>query len=220
VDAEFPEDVVDALLADLKDEDLARMKEDMSADDIIAALKDAVSAADESEETPKSPPDDDAQDGDVNALAQVFKSMEDNIVKRVTEQLEALEVEVAVPQLQEVMTAVKEMQDNYAAVEATLKEIQTTWDEVLKGDGQRLKEMVENLSPAQRIRLQTTLTSEQAADRIAKFKADQTRDVQGDAPKTDIFHASRSPGAKPIVRDAAGREYEGLGELAAGQPKS
>jgi len=37
VDAEFPEDVVDALLADLKDEDLARMKEDMSADDIIAS---------------------------------------------------------------------------------------------------------------------------------------------------------------------------------------
>lgn len=220
VDAEIPEEVADALLADLKDDDLLRMKEDMSAEDIVAALKEAASAETDSDDAPKSPPETDGDTPDVDDLAQVFKTVEDAIVKRITEQLEALEIEVAVPQLQEVLTAVKEMQDNYTAIETTLKEMQAAWDEVLKGDTQRLKEMLENLSPAQRIRLRTTLTDTHAASRIEQFKAEQDKGLQGGAPVQDIFHASISPGAQPRVRDSQGREYESLGDLAVGQPKS
>lgn len=224
-DAEIPEDVVDALLADLKDEDLARMKEDLSAEDLVDILKDAASADDESDEdTQESPPDTEETqpDQDVDAIAEVFKSMEDRIVERVTTNLEALQIEVEVPQLQEVITTVKEVHEDYTAIISSLKEMQELWDEVLKGDTERLKEMLDNLSPAQRIRLKTTLTDDLAASRVQKFKQDKEQEsnpLKQKERETDLFHAQRSTGPRPIVRDAQGNEYEDLGALAVGQPK-
>lgn len=217
IDAELPEDVVESFMADLKDEDLARLKEDMSAEDIVNVLKDAVSDETTEEESPPEETDE-AGDEDAETLAQVFKDMEDRIVERITKQLEALEIEVAVPQLQDVIAEVKGVKENYDAISTRLKEMQDAWNEILKGDTQRLKEMVESLSPAQRIRLRTTLTDDVAAKRIDQFKEGQDTLVrrETEAQKTDIFHAQIATGSKPVIRDAQGNEYESLADFATG----
>lgn len=221
VNAEIPTDVVDALLADLGDEDLARMKEDLTAEDLVAALKDAAKEDDAPEETVETETPDDTTD-DADALAEVFKSLEDQIVNRISAQLETLQVEVQAPQLAEVIETVQALKEYVEAQATALKEMQDAWNEILKGDTQRLKEMFENLSPAQRIRLKSTLVTDVATQRVAQFKDDKEKESNGLAQKetkTDIFHAQISPGERPVVRDAQGRTYADLGAFAMGQPE-
>jgi len=219
-------ELVDDFLATLKDEDLLRMK-DMSAEEIVASLKDAVEeVADEGD--PPAEEDVDAGDppeetDDTADIAAVLKEFGDGIVSRVVEQLQALEITVETPEMAQIVEQLKEIKEENAALKTTLKEMQSAWDEILKTDKERLSERLKELSPAARVHLRATLGDKDALDRVTQFLREQV--AAGDAvtqpPVQDnIFRRPMAgPGEVRIV-DSDGKEYESLGALARGQAKS
>ena len=213
-EAGLADEVVDDFLSTKKDEDLVRMK-DMTSEEIIAKIKEVAEEIYADEEAEPELKDEDAEDStedssdeDTDAIAGVLKDMEDRIVQRLAEQMSALEVTVEAPNLAEIVEQLKELREDYTTLQTTFKEIQGTWDEVLKTDTERLRERLKDLSPAQRVRLRATLTDEQALKRVAEQMKDRDQDMPDSEPKrADPFHQPYAPKGSVKIRTVDGKEY-------------
>lgn len=218
-------ELVDDILSTLKDEDLLRMK-DMSAEEIVKTLKEVAEEA----STEGDPPEGDGADvgdsdpdhaDDTGDIAVILKEFGDGIVARVIEQMQALEVTVETPDLAEIVGQLKELKDEYAALNTTLKEMQEAWDEILKTDTERLGERLKDLSPAARVHLRATLNDKDALERVTQFLRE--RNNTGGAPPSASPNVFRRPMAQPgevIARDTDGNEYASLQDMAFGKPTS
>lgn len=219
-------ELVDDLLASLKDEDLLRMK-DMSPEEIITTLKAVVEeAANEGD-----PPEGDGGDAgdpheegadDTADIASVLKEFGDGIVERVVEHLKTLEITVETPDLVEIASQLKEMKNEYAALTTTLKEMQEAWDEILKTDTERLRERLKDLSPATRVQLRATLGDKDALERVTQYlrERNQLGDGVKPPPQDNIFRRPMAQPGEVVHRDSDGNEYASLQDMAFGNPKS
>jgi len=213
--AKFPEEIADDILKKTKDEDLVRMK-DMSPDDIIQAFKDALAEdededEDEDDEKDTKDPDtteDDEVDDSAEELAEVFKTLKDDIVAQVKDMFNELSLEVEVPQVSQIHEDVQALKESVSDMSKIVTEMQESWTELQKGDKDRLKEILGNMSPASRNRLRLALPD----DKVATQDDPRTKD------RSTIFKPKINTVFKPVVRDAQGNEYEDLGALARNQP--
>jgi len=220
-------ELVDDILASLKDEDLLRMK-DMSSEEIIETLKEVAEDAVTTEGDPPKGEGEDAGDSDPDGeddaadIAAILKEFGDGIVERVVEHLQALEVTVETPDLAEVVSQLKELKDEYAALTTTLKEMQEAWDEILKTDTERLRERLGDLSPVQRVRLQATLGDKEAMRIATQFLREKNQAGDGEdlPPPTNVFRRPVAGPGEVIARDSEGNEYESLQDMAFGKKKS
>jgi hypothetical protein len=223
IDAEIPEEVVDDLLATVKDEDLVRMK-DMSTEEILTAMKDALVEDDTAEEDTETAEEqettteeDTAEDEDESTLAADLSTFRDELLTKIKEQMEALEIEVEAPQIKTLSDRVEALEEQISGISAMMKDLSTSWAEVLRGDAERLKDMLDNMSPAQRVRLRATLTDQRTADRVNKWKEDRDKAEHKDARQdSDFRQLGRLPTGPVTIRDAAGNEYESLAAMARG----
>jgi len=217
-------ELVDDLLATLKDEDLLRMK-DMTPEEIVKTLKEVVEEATEGD-----PPEEDGEDvgdsdpdnaDDTADIASVLKEFGDGIVERIVEHLKELEITVETPDLAEITSQLKELKDEYTALTTTLKEMQGAWDEILKTDTERLRERLKDLSPAQTVRLRATLSDGKALERVTQFlhEKNQLGDGAEPPPPTNVFRTPMASPGEVIARDSDGKEYATLQDMAFGNPK-
>lgn len=124
--AGLPEEVVDAKLAATSDEDLVRMKE------IPAALV-------------NDPTEDNGSDIVLDeSVVKAFGQVVADVLKEVDYGIK--EIEVDVPELKQLVADVVELKETVGKLVATIAEIS-------KSDEERLKELNEDLSPAQRLRI-------------------------------------------------------------------
>lgn len=213
LEAELPEEVVDSLLDNLKDEDLVRMK-DMSTEEILETLKAAAETmkdADSAEdETAQDEPNTDETPDTSDDTSTQLKDLEDRIVQRVTEQLRSLEIEVEIPQLKELSDSVQAIQDLVSQEAEHIKELREAWAEVLRGETERLKELVSDMSPAQRVRLRAVFSDGQVMERVAQ--ALQQREQAPPTGQTNVFNPPPQTGTA-VFRDADGRDYESLRDM-------
>jgi len=217
VDAEIPEEVVDDLLSTIKDEDLARMK-DMSTEQILQTMKDTV--AESEDETPVE--EKEAEDTTPEpSMVEMFATLKDSVLTQIAEQLNTLEIEVEAPQIKEMAERLVSLEATITTLHEEMKELRNTWSEVLRGDAERLKEMTENLSPAQRVRLRGTLSDGAMSKRIAEHLKDRGLQPKTDvAPESDFRRLGQLPVAKDgdiVYRDASGQQYANLQDMAVGR---
>ena len=211
--AEFPEEIADDYLAHVKDEDLVRMK-DMSPDALLQTIKDSLAEmgeednADDSSDTEK-----DEAVSSAEALVEVFDSMGDNIVAQVKEYFKEMSIEVEVPNIDKILEEVNSLKDSMAAMSQELKDMQESWNVLMQGDKDRLKDILGNMSAASRNRLRLTLTDKEATDK-------EVEDLKGPRAKerSNIFRPGIQSDFKPTVIDTDGREYENLGDMFHGKP--
>jgi ribosomal protein L40E len=198
MDAKLPEDVVDALLASTKDEDLVRMKE-MTPDEIIESLRQTL--LQDKQDMVKCPkcgamnPEGSTECKDCKASLEEKPPAEtkddttvdvsfNDLLTRIKEMIESQEIEVEVPALQGMIDEMKALKDAIIKVEATnaelstsLKEMYALWKGLAEADETKLKDLATNLSPAQKIRLRTTLSEPKVAlDVIAKDNGNEPAD--------------------------------------------
>jgi len=182
---------------------------DMTPEAIIKSLKDTLEEMGEDEDTDTEDPDtteDDEVEDSADALAEVFKTLKDDIVAQVKDMFNELSLEVEVPQVSQVLEDVQALKESVGAMSKVVTEMQESWTELQKGDKDRLKEILGNMSPASRNRLRLALPG----DEVATQKTPRTKDT--------IFKPRVNAVFKPVVRDADGHEYEDLGALARNQP--
>lgn len=169
--AGLPEEVVDAKLESVSDEDLVRMK------DIPTAMT-----------------NDTAADGHEESDIVLDDSVMKEIGRVVSEALKEYdygieEVEVEMPEVQQLVKDVAELKEIVGKLVATL-------DEISKSDEERLKEMNGDLSPAQRLRI--------------RYNAGDAKPV----PDTQV-RKERKPEDGVIV-DGEGRMYDSISALVFG----
>lgn len=168
--AGLPKEVVDAKLAATSDEDLVRMK------DIPAAMvSDEESATD--------------GDGDIvldESVIRAFGSVVADVMKETDYGIN--EVEVEIPELQQLSADVVELKEAVAEIAAALKEISKT-------DEERLKELNEELSPSQRLRI--------------RYSAKNPSGESEDSYKPSVVRTKDSA----TVVDGSGKTYESLSDM-------
>lgn len=201
--AKLPEEVVDAMMAQVKDEDLVRMK-DMSEDEILEVLRKSVEVDDDTSTDDADAEDDaDADDATTDDLVAAFKAMEDSIITRVEGLITEITVEVEVPQLEELKTAITELE----ALKDSVASLQTFIKDFLESDEDRLGEIVRNLSPASRTRLRRSVSDDDVIERLTKRLAERNKDTPQDDGKF-----------VPTIKDSQGNSYLSLAHMARNEP--
>lgn len=219
--AELPTEVVDSFLAGVADEDLVRMK-DLPDEQLLATMREALEEEDMDEEEEESP------STTKDNLAESVTMLADVVAAKVKEQIQETfgTVEVEVPELGQLLTEVQALKEQTEALAVAYKELTATWKEVGQDDGERIRDMVRDLSPAQRIRLRQSLTEGQTAVRAATFKGQQQR-AAASFPTPNQPSTRPEPGAPAVlppttpdgaaIYDAEGNPYASLTEMAHGK---
>jgi len=165
--AGLPEEVVTVKLAAVSDDDLVRMK------DIPAALVN----------------DTESDDGDIvldESVIEAFGSVVAKVMKEADYGIKEIEVEI--PELEQITADVVELKEAVAGIVAALTEISKT-------DEERLKELNEDLAPAQRLRI--------------RYGGRKVEDV---APKPKVVRSKDSA----AIMDGNGQSYESMSAMVFG----
>ena len=226
------EDVVKSFLDELKEDDLVRMK-DSDADVKVVAdeLKKALA---ESESDPPAVTKDDKTAGttpagddgglDATSLEALISGLGDYIVTKVKDLLPAAIVsddtgltEALSKRLDDVVAMIKELT---ALVTKSTEQSKGLLEEMAASEAQRIKDLTQNLSPAQRARLRvhtdaTGIDAHAVAERV--LKSLQERDkvaatTPGTSPVRTVF--DQGSDAPVVIKDAQGNEYDSLSEMA------
>lgn len=224
VKAGLPEEVIDNLMASVKDEDLVRMK-DMSEEEattyiagVLALAKAACPecgaevpegaekcpecgadlAKEEEEAEEKTPPPETKEDDD--ALAGI-QALGDYLVERLKDSglMEIQEVEFESPELDGLKVEVMALKEVVDGISTAFKDLQATLKDLLESDTQRLKDISGNLSDAQRTRLmQATLPSKDVMARVVQALQERKDDLA----EVDVVDQGGG-----VLRDSNGNFY-------------
>jgi len=213
IDAELPEEVVDAFLAGVEDKDLVRMK-DMSSEEFMTSMRQAldVPEADSKVTVPE--------------MAQSIELLSEAVAGKVQGMLKDVEIEV--PELAKIVADVAELKETVDSMSTMFKEFAATFNQVAVDDTTRIKQVIGDMSPAQRIRLRAVMdgTSElETAANAAQFRSAAQSQAQATTMPT-AFKAE--PGVNQVVApttpegfaiyDSDGRAYASLTDMAVGNP--
>jgi hypothetical protein len=193
--AGIPEEVVNATLESLKDEDFARMK-DMNPEQLLQELTTA-KAVDAPAVT--------GTEEEVVDVTVAFEQFRTEMLAAVKDLMDHQEMTLELPALDAVASEV-------AGMKATLAAIKDTVDRLAASDEDRILALAKDISPASKARLvihqkPVDLTPQEVADMAKTIKAYVGNEV------TPTLPGGATPQFRPVVRDAAGREYADLGNM-------
>lgn len=200
----LPDEVVDAFLKSVADEDLVRMKE-YEKDEFLAMLKEALDETPEGDTQVETEPEVLKEEKvDAKDLSSELKAFADDVVTRITEALSLKDLEIEVPEVAEIKVGIEKLSARLDEMEATWKEATSLWKDLSESEEEKLRGMVKNLSPAQKSRLRQSVSPEDAVMRVVE----QLKEKLGTGASADGV----------VIKDAQGNTYKNLGDMAAGTP--
>lgn len=200
----LPDEVVDAFLKSVADEDLVRMKE-YEKDEFLAMLKEALDETPEGDIQGETEPEVLKEEKvDAKDLSSELKAFADDVVTRITEALSLKDLEIEVPEVAEIKVGIEKLSARLDEMEATWKEATSLWKDLSESEEEKLRGMVKNLSPAQKSRLRQSVSPEDAVMRVVE----QLKEKLGTGASADGV----------VIKDAQGNTYKNLGDMAAGTP--
>lgn len=200
----LPDEVVDAFLKSVADEDLVRMKE-YEKDEFLAMLKEALDETPEGDIQVETEPEVLKEEKvDAKDLSSELKAFADDVVTRITEALSLKDLEIEVPEVAEIKVGIEKLSARLDEMEATWKEATSLWKDLSESEEEKLRGMVKNLSPAQKSRLRQSVSPEDAVMRVVE----QLKEKLGTGASADGV----------VIKDAQGNTYKNLGDMAAGTP--
>ena len=230
----LPEDVVKSFLDELKEDDLLRMKDSDDDVKIVAEeLKKALAASeddppavakDKKDKTDGTTPSGDDGGLDATSLEALISGLGDYIVTKVKDLLPAAIVsddtgltDALSKRLDDVVAMIKELT---ALVTKSTEQSKDLLEGMATSDAQRIKDLAQNLSPAQRARLRVLddtagVDAHDVAARVLKNLRERDKvaaKTPGTGPVPTIF--DQGSDAPVVIKDAQGNEYESLSEMA------
>lgn len=196
-----------------EDEDvLAKARKARARARALARTKAKAGGTEEDEEEEEEEPMVSAKDSDASGLNAFADLVADRVLAKIKDTLQIQEVEIEVPELKEIISGNKGLEEKVDALSVVFKEMSEVWSAMFKDTDDILAQQFKEMSPASRQRLRSSLDNIEVLKRAAKFKA--TIQQGSDATTSDIV----VPSDDAIIKDAAGNVYESLSDMAAGTP--